>query len=159
MVDADTGRLTRGRILFFAVAVVVFALDRLTKYLVVASIPADTERGPILGVFWIQHLQNSCAAFSVCGPGQLFFLLISLLVVVAIAVYGYQHLGGIWLHAVLGLVLGGVLGNAYDRLLHGSVTDFIALHWFPTFNVADSAITIGVAALAVEYLSRRRPSD
>ncbi len=150
--------MTKGRILFFAIALVVFALDRLTKYLVVTTIPASTERGPIFGFLWIQHIQNSCAAFSVCGPSQLAFLAIALVVVVGIAVYEFQHVGPTWVHAVLGLLMGGALGNPFDRLFYGSVTDFLALHWWPTFNVADSAITIGVVALAVGYLSRRPPS-
>ena len=149
--------MSRARLLFVAIAVGVFAVDRLTKYLVVTTIPPDTERGPIAGFLWIQHLQNSCAAFSLCGPSQVAFLLISIVVAGEIVVYALQQEGGTWSHAILGLVLGGVLGNAYDRLLYGSVTDFLALHWWPTFNVADSAITVGVVALAVGYLARRKP--
>jgi signal peptidase II len=150
--------LTKGRVLFFTIALGVFALDRLTKYLVVTLIPADTERGPIAGVLWIQHLQNSCAAFSLCGPSQLAFLAIALVVVMALAVYEFQHQGPTWIHAVLGLLMGGALGNAFDRLFYGSVTDFLALHWWPTFNIADSAISIGVVTLALGYYWQRRPS-
>ena len=149
--------MTRGRLVFVVVAMAVFILDRVTKYLVVTSVPAGTEQGPIAGLFWIQHLQNSCAAFSLCGPSQFAFLVISVIVAAAIVVYALQQEGGGWSSAVLGLVLGGVLGNGYDRLLYGSVTDFLALHWWPTFNVADSAITVGVVALALGYLARRRP--
>ncbi len=151
--------MTRGRILFLAIAIAVFAIDRLTKYLVVTTIPANTERGPIGGFLWIQHIQNSCAAFSLCGPGQLAFLAIALIVVIALAVYEFQHLGPIWVHAVLGLVMGGALGNATDRLLFGSVTDFIAVHWWPTFNIADSAISIGAALLILDELRRVRRSS
>jgi signal peptidase II len=147
-----------GRALFFAVALAVFLLDRLTKYLVVTSIADNTERGPYLGLLWIQHLQNSCAAFSLCGPTQLAFLAISAVVVVALLFYELRQEGPAWMHVVLGLVWGGVLGNGLDRLLTGSVTDFLALHWWPTFNIADSAISVGVAALALGYLLRPRPS-
>ena len=145
--------------LFSAIALVVFGLDRVTKYLVVTNIPSDTERGPIAGFLWIQHLQNSCAAFSVCGPSQLAFLAIALVIVVALAVYEFQQLGPIWVHAVLGLVMGGALGNAFDRLFFGSVTDFLALHWWPTFNLADSAVSIGVVLLLAGYYWQRRPSS
>jgi len=140
------------------IAVAVFLVDRVTKYLVVTAIPADTERGPIAGFVWIQHIQNSCAAFSFCGPSQLAFLAIALVVVIALAVYEFQQQGPVWIHAVLGLVMGGALGNAFDRLIFGSVTDFVALHWWPTFNFADSAISIGVVGLAVGYLWQRRSS-
>jgi len=158
VVGTETQRLASGRVLFFAVALAVFGLDRLSKYLVVASIPDNTEIGPYLGFFWIQHIQNSCAAFSLCGPGQLAFLAISVAVVVALLVYELRLEASPWTHAILGLVWGGVAGNGLDRLLFGSVTDFFAVHWFPTFNVADSAITVGVTALVLEYLLRRRPS-
>jgi signal peptidase II len=159
VVGVKTGRLTRSRALFFAIALLVFALDRLTKYLVVTTIPPDTERGPFFGFLWIQHIQNSCAAFSLCGPGQLVFLAIALLVVIALAVYEFQHLGPTWVHAVLGLVMGGALGNGFDRLVSGSVTDFIGLHWWPTFNIADSAISIGVVVLVAGFYWQRRPSS
>jgi signal peptidase II len=159
LVGAKAVGLTTGRALFFGVALATFALDRLTKYVVVVSIPANTERGPIAGVLWIQHLQNSCAAFSFCGPSQVVFLVISVVVVVALVVFELRHLGPPWAHAVLGLVLGGALGNGFDRLLYGSVTDFLALHWWPTFNVADSAISVGVVLLTAGYFWRRRPSD
>jgi len=140
------------------IAVAVFLVDRVTKYLVVTAIPADTERGPIAGFVWIQHIQKSCAAFSFCGPSQLAFLAIALVVVIALAVYEFQQQGPVWIHAVLWLVMGGALGNAFDRLIFGSVTDFVALHWWPTFNFADSAISIGVVGLAVGYLWQRRSS-
>lgn len=158
MVGVKTSRLTGARILFFGIALGVFALDRLTKHLVVANIAPETERGPIAGFIWIQHLQNSCAAFSLCGPGQLAFLTVALVVVVALAIYEFQHVGPTWVHALLGLVMGGALGNAYDRLLYGSVTDWIAVHWWPTFNIADSAISIGLVLLAAGYYLPRRQS-
>lgn len=147
-----------GRLLFFAVALAVLAVDRVTKYMVVSSIPDNSEVGPYLGFFWIQHLQNSCAAFSICGPGQSAFLAISVVVMIALLVYEFQQEASIWNHAVLGLVWGGVVGNGFDRLFFGSVTDFFAVHWWPTFNVADSAISVGVALLVLGYLLRRNPS-
>ena len=151
--------MTTGRVFFFAVALVVFALDRVTKYLVVTSIPNNSEIGPYLGFFWIQHLQNACGAFSLCGPTELAFLVVSAIVVVVLLWYELQSdVGPTWTHALLGLVWGGVLGNGFDRLFFGSVTDFFAVHWWPTFNVADSAISVGVALLALGYLTRRRPS-
>ena len=158
MVGARTGQLTTGRALFAGAALLVFALDRVTKSQVVAAIPENTERGPYLGFIWIQHIQNSCAAFSLCGPAQSVFLVISGVVLIAIVVYTFRLGGGLLAHGVLGLVLGGVAGNAFDRLLHGSVTDFIGLHWWPTFNVADSAISVGLVVIALGYLSRRPPS-
>jgi signal peptidase II len=56
---------------------------------------------------------------------------------------------------VLGLVLGGTLGNGYDRIMFGTVTDFINFHFWPVFNVADASITVGVVALVAGYLLRK----
>jgi signal peptidase II len=64
----------------------------------------------------------------------------------------------LWTHAALGLIMGGTLGNGFDRIVHGTVTDFINVHFWPVFNVADSAISIGVVALVAGYLLRKEPS-
>ncbi|TME14895.1 MAG: signal peptidase II [Chloroflexi bacterium] len=160
MARPETGQLSAAwpRLLFAGIAVGVFAADRVTKSLVVSSIAPGSEVTMVDHLVWIQHVQNACGAFSLCTLSAPIFLLVSAVVAVALIVYEVGHSGPIWMHAVLGLVLGGTLGNGYDRLTQGSVTDFIALHWWPTFNVADSAISVGVVLLAVGYLFRRRPS-
>jgi len=56
---------------------------------------------------------------------------------------------------VLGLILGGTIGNGFDRLVHGTVTDFVNVHFWPVFNVADSAISTGVVLLIASYLIRK----
>ncbi|GAC1658473.1 MAG: signal peptidase II [Candidatus Dormibacteraceae bacterium] len=146
--------------LFGLVAALIFAIDRLTKYLVETDVnlPVDTEFNVIPHVLWIQHLQNACAAFSsMCGPGSRVFLVIAIVVAVALFVYELRQQGPIWVHGALGLVMAGTLGNGYDRLMFGSVTDFIAVHWWPTFNVADTAVSIGVVLLGLGYFWRRSP--
>ena len=143
--------------LFAAVALAVVLLDRLTKQLVETVIPLNTEVTAIDHVLWIQHLENSCAAFSACLASNGVFLIISILVAFALIAYEWTRTGTGPIDTVLGLILGGTLGNGYDRLFHGTVTDFIALHWWPTFNVADSAIVCGVVLLAAGYVFRRRP--
>jgi signal peptidase II len=141
------------------VAVVVFIFDRVTKALVTANLPLGTEVPAIDHLVWIAHTQNSCAAF---GQGcTLAFLYVPLYAAVAIglAVYVLRTSGSIWTDLLLGLILGGTLGNGYDRVVQGgSVTDFVALHWFPVFNVADSAISVAVVVLLAGYLLRRENS-
>jgi len=61
--------------------------------------------------------------------------------------------------ALLGLIMGGTLGNGYERLVNHTVTDFIAVHFWPVFNVADSAISVGVVLLLLGYLVRSRRPD
>ncbi len=149
-----------GRVLFFAVAVVVVVLDRIAKLVVQARIPLGGQV-QILPFLWLQDGQNSGAAFGIGRNATVIFAAASLVVSVALIVYAVVSRMRPWTALALGLVLGGAAGNGYDRLVHGQVTDFIALHWFPTFNVADSAVTIGVVLLLLEYLlsSRSAPSS
>lgn len=109
-------------------------------------------------LLWIQNTENPCAAFSTCVASNGVFLLVAAIVAAGLIVYEARQEGPLWMHAVLGLILGGALGNGYDRLFHGTVTDFIALHWWPTFNLADSAIVVGVAVLVGTYVLRRKPA-
>ena len=133
-------------------------VDRVSKGLVVANVPVGTEVPALDHLVWIAHTQNSCAAF---GQGcTLSFLFIPLYAAVAIGVIVYEvrSTSPTWTEAMLGLILGGTIGNGYDRVVHGgSVTDFIALHFWPVFNVADSAISVAVVSLVAGYLLRKTP--
>jgi signal peptidase II len=135
----------------------VFILDRVTKNLVVAQVPYGTEV-PVIGhLVGITNVHNSGAAFGVAPAGASVFLIASIAVAVGLVVYIVRSPGNFWTDSVLGLIMGGTLGNGYDRLVSGTVTDFINFHFWPVFNVADSAITIGVVLLVAGYL-RRRPT-
>jgi signal peptidase II len=144
-----------GRLLFALLAVVVFVADRLTKGMVVANVAPGTERLALPHV-WITNTQNSGAAFGVAQDATALLLVVSIVVAVGVVFYTVRNQVGAWTGALLGLILGGIMGNAYDRFLHGTVTDFIALHFWPVFNVADSAVSVGVALLLLEYVLRHR---
>ena len=130
-------------------------MDRVTKAAVAASIPLGTEQPAIDHLVWITHIQNSGAAFGLAPFGSVFFLVVSLVVAVVLVAYVFSRGGTPSTDGMLGLVLGGTVGNAFDRLAHGSVTDFVTVHWWPVFNVADSAISVGVALLVLTSLFRR----
>jgi signal peptidase II len=149
------GRVTTGRVLFVLIALAVFAADRLTKSLVTANIPFGTEVPAIGRLVGIINVHNAGAAFGFAPAGAIFFLFASAVVAVGLAVYVARHPGDLRTDAILGLIMGGTLGNGYDRIMFGTVTDFINFHFFPVFNVADSAISIGVAALLAWYLLRK----
>lgn len=144
--------------MFAVVAVLVFAVDRLTKAVVAGSVPLGQEVPAIDHVLWITHVQNSGAAFGIAPFGSIFFLVVSIVVSIALVVYVAREGGGLYTDTMLGLVLGGTVGNGFDRVLHGSVTDFFTVHWWPVFNVADSAISVGVVLLVAAQLFRRTPS-
>jgi signal peptidase II len=141
--------------LLCATAAGVLALDIVSKLLVVVHL-ADREPVDLVpGVLDLQLTRNGGAAFSVAGGGgaTVLFTFVALAVVVVIARTARRLRSTGWV-LVFGLVLGGALGNLSDRLfrspgpLRGHVVDWIHLHHWPVFNLADSAIVVG-AALAV----------
>ncbi|MGH7776032.1 MAG: signal peptidase II [Candidatus Dormibacterales bacterium] len=137
-------------------AAAVIVADRVTKALVSANIPIGVEHPALDHVVWITHVQNSGAAFGVAPLGWEVFLAVSLAVALGLAAYEARRRESSALDGLLGLVMGGALGNAYDRLFNGgSVTDFVALHFWPVFNVADASITVGVVLLILGYGLRR----
>jgi signal peptidase II len=138
------------------VALVVFVLDRVTKGIVNASVPYGTET-PLLGnLVAITNIRNAGAAFGFAPVGPWFFLVAALAVSVGLIVYVLREPGDLSADAVLGLILGGAVGNAFDRVINGGgVTDFIDFHFWPVFNVADSAVSIGVVLLILGYLVRK----
>ena len=137
----------------------MFVLDRITKSLVVAQVPYGTEV-PVLGRWvGIINVHNSGAAFGMAPALAGFFLVASVVVAIGLVVYVARNPGELWTDAALGLILGGTLGNGYDRIMFGTVTDFINVHFWPVFNVADSGVSIGVVALVAGYLLRREPHE
>jgi len=141
---------------FFAVALIVIVLDRVTKSIVNATVPYGTEVAVVGHLVGITNVRNSGAAFGFAPVGPWFFLVASLVVSIGLILYVVRQPGDLRADTVLGLVLGGALGNAFDRILNGGgVTDFINFHFWPVFNVADSAISIGVVLLIVGYLARK----
>ena len=106
----------------------------------------------------ITNVRNSGAAFGVAPAGASIFLVASIVVAIGLVVYIVRNPGTPWNDAVLGLIMGGVLGNGYSRIAYGTVTDFINFHFWPVFNVADSAISVGVVLMIASYLVRRPSS-
>lgn len=159
----------------FAIGAVIFVLDRITKWIIRARVTAWDDIVVIPHFFSIVHAENRGAAFGLFSEstGTLHnFLLIGLSVIVLVFlsnVLWQQRHGNFaraWmLRAGLGLVLGGALGNVYDRITTGTVTDFLEFyigdHQFPSFNVADSAITTGAGLLLLDMWRSRekKPSE
>ena len=140
------------------VALVVFVLDRITKSIVATQVAYGTEV-PVLGNFvGITNVRNSGAAFGFAPAGATLFLLASIVVSIGLVVYVVRNPGTTWNDAVLGLILGGTIGNGFDRIFYGTVTDFVNFHFWPVFNLADSAISTGVVLLIATYLIRKPAS-
>lgn len=130
-------------------ASVTIALDQASKALVRTSIGLNETITVISGLLDIVHVQNTGAAFGMLSGRRELLIAIALLMLVSVAVYWWRARPRIWPVVVpLGLVVGGALGNLYDRAVAGQVTDFLSLSFFaPVYNLADSAIVVGVGIL------------
>ena len=155
--------MTRARDYFIlsGVAGVIVALDQWTKYLVRSRLAVGEIWAPIPALspyVRIVHWNNTGAAFGLFPSGGLAFTLVAIVVSLAIVYYFPRVPGGQpLLRFALALQLGGAIGNLIDRLLLGTVTDFVSVGTFPVFNVADSCISIGVALLvAAMWVEERR---
>jgi signal peptidase II len=162
------GRRSDSRALapWLGIAAAVIVLDQLTKAMIVAAMRLGDAR-MVTPFFDIVRAHNRGAAFSflndASGWQRWFFIGLGVtaaaFIVWLLARHGGQRLFG-W---ALALILGGALGNVIDRLWHGYVIDFLQVHWkshyFPSFNVADSAITIGAVLLVLDELRRVRRSS
>lgn len=134
-------------LLFFGMAVVVFVLDQATKIVVRGSL-APGESIPADGWFRFTHVTNTGAAFGLFqGQGPLLLLTTVIGVAAIVTYYLYPPVQTPVLTTSLGLQLGGAIGNLVDRVTLGHVTDFFDFRIWPVFNIADSAIVIGVIVL------------
>ena len=148
---------------WLGIALVVIVLDQLTKSLILANF-AYGDSVHVTSFFNVVRVHNTGAAFSflagASGWQRWFFVGLGA-VAAGFIVWMLRSHGGQKMFAwALALILGGALGNVIDRLLHGYVVDFIQVHWadryFPSFNLADSAITLGAILLIVDELRRVR---
>ncbi|HEV3235167.1 MAG TPA: signal peptidase II [Candidatus Dormibacteraeota bacterium] len=146
-------------LLLVGVACATFVVDRVSKYAVALYIPLGGSRSLPGGLVYIDHAQNAGAAFSLAPSLGNLFLVFALIATVAIVWY-YRRVprSEVWTRVALGMILGGALGNALDRVVFGSVTDFIDLRFWPVFNLADSAIVVGAVILAWRFSVRPSPS-
>lgn len=132
----------------------VFLLDRVTKILVSRYLVLGESIPVIKDVFHITYYRNSGAAFNVLAHKTWFFILAAL-VVMGFIVYYYNRTPSdrIYARTALALVFGGAWGNLVDRILWSYVIDFLDFRIWPVFNIADSAIVVGVILLSWQILT------
>ena len=150
---------------WLGIALIIILLDQVTKTLIIGTFRYNDSH-TITSFFNLVRVHNTGAAFSflagATGWQRWFFVALGAVAAVFIVWLLRRHGGQRLFGWALALILGGAVGNVVDRLLHGYVVDFIQVHWrgwyFPSFNVADSAITIGAALLILDELRRVRRS-
>jgi signal peptidase II len=146
------------------ISILIIVADQATKWIIRSNV-ALYERIPLLSFFDITHLRNRGAAFGILNDlpetvrMPLFVFILAVAIVVLFLFLRKVEPGDRLLILALSLILGGAIGNSIDRFRLGYVTDFLDFHWFgdpkyhwPPFNVADSAITIGVILILFDTL-------
>jgi signal peptidase II len=153
----------------FVIALLVVCLDRATKWMVAKDISLHDSIQVVPGFFRLTHVENRGAAFGLFAdsPAQWKIAMLVLFSIVALIVV----LALLWRnsHAMtstgigLALILGGAVGNLWDRLLNGRVVDFLLFYvgqyQWPAFNVADGAIVCGAGLLVIEILFAETPAE
>ena len=150
---------------WLGIALIVILVDQFTKTLILGSFQLNDSH-TVTSFFNVVRVHNSGAAFSflagASGWQRWFFVVLGVVAALFIVWMLRSHSGQRLFSWALALILGGALGNVIDRLMHGYVVDFIQVHYqtwyFPSFNVADSAITVGAVCLILDELLRVRRS-
>lgn len=163
--SGGSGQSSAGKLKWLWLAALVIALDLGTKALATGVLTYGSPV-PVMPLFNFTLLHNTGAAFSFLagadGWQRWFFVILALVVSAALVLWlrkleRYET----WTAIAIALILGGALGNVYDRIVHGYVVDFLHFYWqnwhFPAFNLADTAITIGAAMMIIDTF--RKPTD
>ncbi|MBT2216918.1 lipoprotein signal peptidase [Virgibacillus dakarensis] len=147
---------------YYLLAVVVIGIDQLTKWIIVKNMELYEQITVIKDFFYITSHRNTGAAWGILEGQMIFFYIITVVVIIGV-VYYMQKFGkdSILLAVSLSLILGGAIGNFIDRLFRQEVVDFLDFiifgYDFPIFNVADSALTVGVIlVLIATFLDEKR---
>ncbi|MBY0120770.1 signal peptidase II [Bacillus sp. S/N-304-OC-R1] len=146
---------------FYIIAVFIIALDQFTKWLIVKNFQLGESVEVIENFLYITSHRNKGAAWGILQGQMWFFYLITVIVIIGIIYYIQKAAKGKWLLGVsLGFMLGGAIGNFIDRVFRKEVVDFVNTYIFgydfPVFNIADSALVIGVAMLMIQMLLEER---
>ncbi len=138
--------------MIWIVLFIILGLDQWSKYFI-SNTYSYLESVPIIPkIFHLTYVRNYGAAFGILQNRRELFLVITF-VVIGIVIYFFKQLPKDWMSKLaLGLALGGTIGNLLDRLRFGYVVDFFDFQIWPVFNVADSAIVIGMSLFAIKIL-------
>jgi signal peptidase II len=138
--------------LWTIIIVLVIILDQATKFYVKNNLPLEQKNEVIKNFFYFTHVQNTGAAFGMLKNGRYFFIVLTV-IVVGVLVYILVRNNRRFLRLAISFIIAGALGNWIDRVLTGSVTDFLDFYIFgynyPVFNVADICINIGTFLLII----------
>ena len=139
----------------FLVASLVFVLDRVTKIVAVSNMSYGQSIRILPNILHFTFVLNNGTAFGLFKGANMVLAILSVFAIALIIFYVLKNKALVFLNSLaLGLILGGAMGNLFDRIRFGYVIDFIDFRIWPVFNIADSAITIGTCFLAWNLLKQ-----
>ncbi|MBS4207692.1 signal peptidase II [Bacillus sp. FJAT-50079] len=146
---------------YYIIALFIIILDQITKWIIVKNMELGESIKVIKNFFYITSHRNRGAAWGILQDQMWLFYIITLIVCVAIVYYLEKHAKGKPLFQLgLAFILGGAIGNFIDRLFRKEVVDFLDTYIFkydfPIFNIADSALTIGVVIMFIQMFIESR---
>jgi signal peptidase II len=156
----------RKYVIFGVLSAITIALDQWTKVLARAALRGHETKTVVDGFFKLRYSENTGVAFGMFQtlPGGRFLLTLVALFAFVLVIHYLRKTepGHTRMHAALGLVGGGAIGNLIDRIMYGRVTDFIVWHYkqheWPAFNIADAALVVGVGLMALDMLLAPKPA-
>ena len=135
-------------------SLIFFIIDLISKILVINTIKKEIVLIPNFLSF--NKVSNEGAAFSILNGGRIFFILLGVTVIIYIVKYMLKSINNKVEILSYSLILGGIIGNLFDRIVYGKVVDFISFkifgYYFPIFNIADSMIVIGAILLIINLI-------
>ena len=141
--------------LWIAIVLVLVAIDRYSKYLILNNIEYGDRVSVIGDFFYLTNHDNYGAAWGMFQNGRYFFIAMTVIVSIVMIIYMTKTQSK-FLKFTLSVILGGAFGNLIDRVYKGGVTDFLDFHFgsynFPTFNAADMCVVAGTILLAIHML-------
>lgn len=142
---------------YYFFALIVIGIDQLTKWIVIQKMELYEQIPIIDNFFYITSHRNAGAAWGILQGQMIFFYIITTIVIIGLIYYMEKHARDNKLTAIsLSLILGGAIGNFIDRLLRQEVVDFLDVmifkYDFPIFNIADSALVIGVGLIFIAMI-------
>jgi signal peptidase II len=147
-------------LLFYSLAGVLVLCDQVSKWAILQSLPYTVSIKTPIPYLYLTHTRNTGGAFSLLQAKNHWFIVIAGVAMIALAfAYHRSARRDLWVSAALSLALGGAVGNLIDRVRFGYVVDFFDIRVWPVFNVADSAITVGILILAWTFLFKREPAE
>lgn len=131
----------------YIISIIVIILDQLSKFLIVNNFYHGESRAVIENIFHLTFVKNRGAAFGILAGYRHFFIIITALIIVVLLIFRFVSKRNIYLDIAIALTIGGAIGNLIDRIRLAYVIDFLDFRIWPVFNLADTAIVMGMLIL------------